>query len=458
MTVSPGRDGDGLVHLAADVVGGAEPGEQIEAFAMRKVDTHVEVLDGEVDTLKSATTRGLGVRVVVDGRQGYASTADISPGGLATTLEEARSNAAVATPDQANGLPEPRQPADVDGLADPGVVSTSVDDKIGLAMDVESAARAADDRVRGVDTAVYGDSHVSMGLVSTRGLRQTTERTDAWSYVVTLASRDGETQTGMGVTIGRGPRDLDIVRAGREGAERAVRLLGADKPSSRRCPVVFDPYATASFLGVLAGPLSGEAVLKNRSLFADRLGETVAAGHVDLVDDGLRPDGPATAPWDGEGVPQQTTAVVDGGVLASFLHNSWTARRFGGQTSSTGNASRSGYGSSPGVAPTNLYLRPGQRGGEEIIAGVDDGVYVQDVVGLHSGANPISGEFSVGVSGLAIRDGQFAEPIREATVASTIVDVLRSIESVGSDLRFYPFGGALGGSTVLVSEMSVGGR
>lgn len=450
--------GGELLDLARRIVDDARGDEEVEAFVLRKLETDIEILDAQVDSLSRAETRGVGVRVIVDGRQGYASTAVVTDEGLRDALEEARSNATVATPDEANVLPDPQPVPDVGELARPGFAEVPVQDKIDLSIAMERAATSADERIRGIDVAKYGDVLVEAALASTRGMDLATTRTDAWAYVMPMAADGEETQTGLGVTIGRSPAELDVEAAGREGTERATRLLGAAKPESARTPIVFDPYATASFLGVLGQALSAEAVLKGRSLFAERIGDTVAADQLTLVDDGLRPDGPSTAPWDGEGVPQQTTALIDRGELTSYLHNTWTAHRFGEGAASTGNASRSSFKSSPGLSPTNLYLEPGGLDPEAVLREADDAVYVQDVVGIHSGANPISGEFSVGITGLMVRGGELAEPIREATVASTIVDVLRSIRTVGSDLRFYPFGGALGGSTVLVGEMTVSGR
>jgi PmbA protein len=259
--------------------------------------------------------------------------------------------------------------------------------------------------------------------------------------------------------------DEDLGSVGEVAAEHLLRKLleqllfrplpGEDHPQVEE--EFREVVASQHLLGVLAGPLSAEAVLKGRSLFADRLGDEVAAAGLALVDDGLLADGPGTAPWDGEGVPQQRTALIDDGRLASYLHNTWTARRTGGDARSTGNAARSSFKTSPGVAPTNLYFEPGQLAAEEVLARAGEAVYVQDVVGVHSGANPISGDFSVGFTGLAVRDGGLAEPIREATVASTIPDILRGVDAVGRDVRFYPFGGSLGGSTVLISEMSIAG-
>ena len=174
-----------------------------------------------------------------------------------------------------------------------------------------------------------------------------------------------------------------------------------------------------------------------------------------LVDDGRLTKGTAAAPFDDEGVPTGRTPLVEAGVLRGFLHNTYTAKRL--QTRSTGNAGRAGYRSVPGVSPSNLYFEPGASSAEEVIRAAGTGVYVQDVTGLHSGASSVTGDFSVGAAGLAIENGVLGRPLREMTVASTLLDVLRSVTEVGSDLRFFPFGGSLGAPTILVGEMTVAG-
>lgn len=446
-----------LLDLARSVVGRAEEDEELEAFVVREVTTQIEALDGAVDALSSAETRGVGVRIIRDGRQGYASTSDVAPDSLDRAVTEARSNAAVATPDDANRLPEAQAPPDLDGLMDEALATTPIEARIELALGLEAAARSSEPRVRGVDTATYADARRELAIASTAGLALEQQRTDAWAYLDVLVAEGDDVQSGLGLTLGRGPSALDVEAAGREAARRAGRLLGARKPASRRTAVVFDPLVTAQFLGVLGQALSAESVLKQRSLFAGRLGEEVAAADVALLDDGLRAGAPGTAPWDAEGVPQQRTELIAGGALRSYLQTTWTAAKTSADARSTGNASRGSVKTSPGVAPTNLYLQPGDDGPRAVLARVADGVYVQDVMGLHSGANPVSGEFSVSFSGLAIRDGELAEPIREAAVSSTITDVLTGIQAVADDLRFYPFGGSLGGSTVLIAEMSVSG-
>jgi PmbA protein len=228
-------------------------------------------------------------------------------------------------------------------------------------------------------------------------------------------------------------------------------MLGATKPATARVPVLLDPVAASSFLGVLSDGLSAEAVQKQRSLFGPLVGEQVASDVLTVVDDGRLLDGPGAAPFDGEGVPTGRTELLSSGVLNGFLHNTYTARR--GDTRSTGNAVR-GYRSSPGVGTTNLFVQPGDRSFEQLLREAEGGVLVQDVTGVHSGANPISGEFSVGATGLRISGGDLGQPLREMTIASTIPEMLQSVAALGSELRWFS---AVGVPSILLGEMTLAG-
>jgi PmbA protein len=280
-------------------------------------------------------------------------------------------------------------------------------------------------------------------------------RTDCWCAASALAERNGETQSGFAFRVAREPDELDWEAAAAEAAERAARLLGARKPGSERLPVVLDPWAAASLLGVLASGLSAEEVQKGRSLLAGLVGERVASEVLTVADDGRLPEGPASAPFDDEGVPTGRTALIERGVLRGYLHNTVTARRDG--AASTGNASRPSYRGVPGVAPTNLLVEPGTDTDEALLARAGRAVYVQDVTGVHSGANPVTGELSLGATGLRVEGGELGEPLREMTVAGRLPDVLRAVAAVGSDVKFFPGGGAVGTPTILVGEMTVAG-
>jgi PmbA protein len=294
-----------------------------------------------------------------------------------------------------------------------------------------------------------------VAIASTAGVAAEYRRTDCWCVASVLAERRGETQSGFAFRVAREPGELAWEEAAVEAAERGARLLGGVKPSTERMPVVLDPWAAASFLGVLASSLSAEEVQKGRSLLAGLVGESVASEEVTLVDDGRLPEGPAAAPFDDEGVPTGRTALIELGVLRGFLHNAITARR--DRTESTGNASRPSFRGVPGISPSNLVVEPGDHSLEDILRRAGRAVYVQDVKGVHSGANPVSGEFSVGASGLRVEGGSLGEPLREMTIAGTLPDVLSRIDAVGADLRFFPGAGAIGTPAILVTEMTVAG-
>ena len=442
---------DAIVErLAAEATGG----EGVEAYAELTTETSVTAFQGEVERLTSASSSGVGVRVVSEGRLGYAYTADLSDAGLRECLAEARANLEVSGEDPGNVLPAAAAYEALDGLFDTRQAEVDPERKVNLALDLEARTRAADPKVTQVESARYGDVVGEVAIASSLGVKGSFAVTHAWCVSIAMATEDDQSQVGYGVDAARALEDLDPGPVAREAADRAVRMLGAVQPPTRAVPVVFDRMVAPSLLGVLLAGLSAEEVQKRRSLFADRLGQQVGAAGLHLVDDGRLVAGPGAAPFDGEGVPTGRTVLIDDGVLACFLHNTATAARDGGARS-TGNAGRASFKSTPGVSAHNLFLEPGELDQAGLLARAGEGLLVQDVSGVHSGANPITGDFSVGVSGLWFRDGQLAEPVREATVAAHLLDILKGIDAVGSDLRFTT--GSIGGSSLLVGEMTVAG-
>jgi PmbA protein len=217
--------------------------------------------------------------------------------------------------------------------------------------------------------------------------------------------------------------------------------------------VVLDPWVTAQLLGIIGFTLSGEAVLKGRSLFADRLGESVASPRFTLVDDPTDIRAFTATDTDGEGLATRRNVLIDGGVLQRFVHNAYSARRAG--TVSTGSAVRGGFKSTPGVGTQAVSLLPGTQSQAELLASVGEGILIADVSGLHSGVNPVSGDFSTGAEGLRIRNGELAEPVREFTIASTLQKMLQDITAVGNDVEWLPMSAA--GVSVAVSDVTVSG-
>jgi len=442
-----------LLDLCRVAMRAASADESVEAYASETRRTEVKARAGEVESLTFAETRGVGIRVIVKERLGYAYSADPTWDDVAGTVSRARQNAALATPDEGNALPLPTLVEPLPELFRPGQANLPTGRKVALALDLDRVGSRTDPRVRSLERASYGDAVSEVTIVSTSGIEQAYARTDSWCAVSALAESDGETQTGFALRQGRHIDDLDWLGCAAEAAHRAARLLGARKPPTALIPVVLDPHTAVAFLGVLVGALSAEAVQKGRSLFGSREGQVVASEAVTLVDDGRLLEGPAAAPFDDEGVPTRQTSLIQRGRLAEFLHNTYTARR--GGTLSTGNAGRAGYRSPPGVSSTNLVLEPGGLTLPELLAQAEGGVYVQDVTGVHSGANPVSGQFSVGATGLRISGGALGEPLREMTIASTLLDMLAGVSATGAELQFL---GSIGTPPVLIRQMTVGGR
>jgi PmbA protein len=449
---------DGLLALVRKIAGEAKPGEQVEAYAARSQGTEIKVFGGEVESLAAENVEGVGVRVVVDGRQGFAWAGSHDPAVVAETLAEARDNAGFGSIDEYLGLPGPDEAADPGGERAPldlwrdAVLATATDDKVSLALALERAVMAADARIRGVRSVSYGDGASEMALANSLGVEATSRRTVCSVSALTLAGEGVDTRTGYGFSVGREPAELDLDEAARMAAERAVRLLGATQPKSRKLAVVFDPLVASSILGVIAGALNGESVLKGRSMFANRSGETVAGAGISIVDDPTNPEAFGAAGYDSEGVPTRPVRLIEHGTLVRFLHNVHTGRRSGAGT--TGSAVRAGYTSTPGVGPRALHFEPGSATPEELLRRADGGLFVQAITGLHSGASPVSGDFSVGADGLMIRGGALAEPVREVTVASTFQRMLGHLE-VGNDLQWLAGGAAA--ITLLVPEMTMSG-
>ena len=425
-----------------------------EAWAEQATSRRIQVYDGQVESLSDAGGRGVGVRAFVDGRSGYAYGTDLSEAGVAEVAAAARAAADAADPDEYSGLPDEFGATPVGGLASPALGDWSTERKVELALAIERAARSRPG-VTQVETATYSDAEGSVALANSRGFSAGYDATQAWAYASAFAGEGADLMTGLGVDLGRDPGTLDPEAIGGEAAERALALVGARQPESRRCPVVLDAFVAASFIGFIGSMLSADAVQRGRSLFADKEGDEIADPALVLTDDATDPEGPASAPFDGEGSASRRTPLIGDGRLLTFLFDVRTARRAGRST--TANASRGSYRSPPSVGTTNLVLEPGERDLEGLFREAGEGLFVTDVAGLHSGVNPVSGTFSVGASGRLIEGGAAGAPVRELTIASDLVSMLKAVREVGSGARWVPFGGSVKAPPMLVGEMSVSG-
>ncbi len=369
-----------LLDLSQSLVDRARPGEQIEVATSHSTSTTVRAYRQEVESFTTATSAAIGVRVIDGGRVGYASAGSLDREVIDELLEQARSNARFAEPDEHVGLAEPDgvEPTLFERFSE-ALADVTSDEKIAIAFEVERRVRAADARITGVRTAAYGDSTVAFALASTTGIAFAERATSASVSVHALAADGDRTMSGGAGDAAADPAGLDLDGVVERAVRQAVDLIGASKPKSGPVSLVLDPRVSSSILGVIAGTLTGGRIVKGRSPFIDRVGELIASPLLTLSDDPLDRDALGATSHDGEGLACRPVRLITNGVLDGFLFDAYTARRFG--TASTASAQR-GARSLPSPGAHVLSMPAGTSGSlDDLIAGVHHGIYVFGLAG-----------------------------------------------------------------------------
>jgi PmbA protein len=430
---------------------------EAEAMALETTDFAVEVRLGEVEKLQESSSSGVGLRVIYEGRQASASTSDLSPAAVESLIAGTVEMARLTSPDDAAALPLGAELAraeessgDALGIYDEAIAALPTARKIEMARECEDAARGHDARITNSEGAGCSTTVGRTALVTSSGFAGEYRGTKCSLMVGPIARSNGQMQVAVWGDSQRSLRLLDApAEIGREAARRALRKLGARKVATQEVPIVFEAEAAEELLDSFFEAVSGDAVFRRASFLVGRLNEVVAAPAVTIIDDGRLTGGVGSRPFDSEGLPTRRTTVVEGGLLTSYLLNSYTARKLA--LSSTGNAVR-GLVGAPGVGLSNFYLAPGEYQREEIIASVKNGFYVTEMIGF--GFNPVTGDYSRGAAGMWIEDGQLTHPVEEVTIAGNLREMLRGVEMVGNDLRFR---GSIAAPTMKVSRMMVSG-
>ncbi|MDP3937912.1 MAG: TldD/PmbA family protein, partial [Deltaproteobacteria bacterium] len=391
---------------------------------------------GSVDKLKTASERALGLRVFFGHRSANTSTSDFSKASLDQLVEDTCSLARVTAEDPHASLPDPAELAhgalpDLD-LHDPEGASLSVEDQIERARRAEGAARAVDPRVTNMDAADWEGRESRRVLANSHGFVGEVAGTEFFLYVAPIAEENGAMQRADNFTAARKVSRLeDSEKLGRIAGERALRRLGARKIRTAKLPVIFDADTASSLIDHLGEAVSGTSVYKGVSFLIDKVGKKIGPERLTVVDDGTLPGALGSSPFDAEGLPVRRNVVVDKGVLRTWLMDTYSARKLG--LRSTGNAQR-GISSSPSVGSHNLFLEPGTETPEDLIRSVKAGLYVTELIGF--GVNPVTGDYSRGVAGFWIENGELAYPVEEITIAGNLLTMYDRIEAVANDLDF----------------------
>ncbi|HWE22321.1 MAG TPA: TldD/PmbA family protein [Myxococcales bacterium] len=422
-----------------------------EAYAERTRESSVKVRDGNVEELHQATSKGVGLRVFSAGRLGFAYGTDFSREGLRKLAQDALALAKGAAKDEFNELPRGKSLGrGPEGAYDPAIEEIDPAWKLRVARAAEQAATRVDPRVRKFDSTGAGDYLAHSAIASSKGAAGESRASYVYLYCSPVAEADGQLQTASWSDTRRRLAELQAAEEiGRIAAQRAARMLGARKVKTQKAAIIFEPQQAAGFFGGLAGAVNGDLVHKKSSFLARLLGKRIASEQVTLADDATLAAGLATRPFDGEGVASQRTLVIDRGVLKNFLYDTYTARKAGAR--STGNAARS-WASLPHIGTSNFILERGTVAPEEIVRTTKRGLLVTAMLG--SGANVVTGEYSRGANGLWIEDGQIVHPVQEVTVSGSLLDLLSSIDAVGTDLELRS---SIAAPTLRIAEAMISG-
>lgn len=435
--------------------------DEFEIYAVSSVQNEIKIFNGMVESLSFSDSSGIGVRVFKHGSVGYAYTAILDGDKVQQCIEKAIFNSKITNREEYNFLPRENEFRYKQKVIDDKVLfredflKFNTKRKIDIAKRLETLTREKDKRVVGVDDLIYHDNISEVAILNSLGFCDKYKTTTCFVYVNAISRENGDTSTGDFFNCARSPGDLNLEEVAENAVKRSVSILDGKKVKSQRVDIILDPLVASQFLGVIADGLTADSVQKGKSLFKDKIGEKIFAIDLDILDDGTMQDGLASKPFDEEGVTKGKTLVIKNGILNTFLHNTYTARKDG--TTSTGNAVRASYKSSPSVGLSNFYISPSDNSFEELLKCVDCGLYVIDIIGLHSGTNPVSGDISVGAKGLWIEKGSFKFPVKEVTIATDILNLCKSIDKVGNDLRFIPSGGYIGSPSLLVRDIMVSG-
>jgi PmbA protein len=444
-----------------EVVSGLLKGkvDSFELYMSQSRGLVIEAKNGEVDALRVSSDSGVGLRILsgsasdsTGGSPGFAYSNIMTDLALAEMVELAIGGSHGASEDVALGfaLPADGEASVLDSI-DPDFDSATEQEKIQKAINIESSARDYDKLVARVRKASYSESRSRSRTYNSRGVDTSYEGTFCSGSVMAVAEGDGDSQVGWEMELSHKRSGVDPVVIGRAAAERAVGMLGAKIPGSIKAPAVLENTVVMDLMGQLVSSFTADNVHKGKSMLMDKLGKKVVSDSITIWDDGLMQGGWASSIHDCEGVPTQKTALIAGGVCNAYLYDTYWANRTNAK--STGNAARGGFKGAPAIGTTNLYMEKGDVSLEGLFAEMGKGLFITELMGVHT-IDPVSGEFSVGASGLWIEGGKIAYPVRGLAISGSLLELFSQVELIGSDMRFL---GSVGAPSILISELHASG-
>ncbi|OGW29325.1 MAG: hypothetical protein A2X59_01460 [Nitrospirae bacterium GWC2_42_7] len=426
--------------------------DQAEVFVRSSKNLSVEIKDQSINSLSSSLSFGYSLRIIKNRRLGFSYSTDKHDSG--TVAGKAVEAAGYSDEDEYLDLPEGSGTAEVE-IYDPAIEELKEEDAVVNVKLLEKAVYNEDERIKKIRSASGSFTSAAVAIVNSKHINAEYLATSCSAQIMAVAEQSGENQVGWYFEGSRFLKDISFEAIGKKAAQRALCLLGSKKINGCKAYVILDNSVTVDFLGIFAASISSEAVQKGKSLLKGRLNKKVISSKLNMLDNGLLPGKLGSRPVDDEGVLVKDKAVIKEGVLKAYLYNTYTARKDG--VASTGNAKRGGFSALPAVGVTNFFIEPASHSDiiskEKIIGSVSKGLYVIEAMGVHT-ANPITGEFSVGVTGLWIENGEPQYAVKEAVISGNILEFFDKIEAVGDDLKFF---GSLGSPSLIISDVDISG-
>lgn len=431
--------------------------QDMEVYYSAGSSLSLKVFQKELDGYSLSESEGLSLRGVYNGKMGYSYTEKADETSVEQLVKDVVENATIIDSDDEEFIYEGSKEYKKVNSFNPKLANVKEEQKIAFVKSLEEEAFKLDKRIVSVETCVYGDGYGETILSNTKGLYLHDKSNIAYTYIVVIAKNGEDIKTGMAYRTGNDFEKFNAGEIAKEAVDEALALLDAKSVKSGDYEIILRNSAAAELLEAFTGIFSAESVQKKLSLLKGKLNEKIASEKFTLTDDPYMDGGLASSSFDGEGAACKYKKVIDKGVLKTYLYNLKTAKKDGVET--TGNASKSSYKASIGIAPSNFYVEKGEKSLNEMIASVNKGIMITELQGLHSGLNSVSGDFSLAALGFLIENGRITRPVEQITVAGNYFEMLKNIEETGCDLKFgLPGEAYIGSPSLKIKKLAIAGE
>ena len=433
--------------------------EEYELYCQNGNRTTINIFNQQVQQFTNASSAGVSFRGKFAGKMGYASSERIHQDIIPFLISSAKANAEIIETAEIEELftGSPSYPT-VD-THNPTLSTVTSEQKIEKALKAEATAKSFDEKIVAVPYCTISDGETEILIANSKGLEVTDKSNNMYAFTYSQASDGVSTKMGLDLHIGFDFEEFDPVTLGEKSAQNALNSLGASPVPSGKYKVVLDEKCASDLLGVFFPAFSAEQAGKGFSMLAGKLGEQVASDSITIIDDPLLPRQLGSRPFDSEGVAAHTKTVVDAGNFKTFLHNTKTARKDG--VAPTGNGLKSTFNAPVTIGGTNFFIKPSTKTKEDLFAEVGDGLLITSFEGIHAGANPVSGEFSLQASGFVIKDGKKDRPVELITASGNFFTLLTQVSAVANDLSFCVIpnpNGNIASPSLLIQTLDIAGN